>query len=185
MIVCVYVPHSEHEKVLCEGEMELLRVILNEARRREPTTSTLEEDFNLEFRPPRDEDGSGGSEREWVICTVRCVGVRGKVLMRKLYVARVETERLEEAAELHSGAENFGVWIWHLNDERMRGWSHLAQLVLFCPFLQRSQMVLTKFLCAGMRRSAQDTAEVGASSGRKLERSWRPHGRLSASWPPR
>ena len=59
--------------------------------------------------------------------------------MRKLFVARVETERLKDAAELHPGAENFGVWIWHLNDERMRGWSHLAQFVLFCQFLQWSQ----------------------------------------------
>ena len=39
MIVCVYVPHSEHEKVLCEGEMELL-TLLNEARQWEPTTSS-------------------------------------------------------------------------------------------------------------------------------------------------
>ena len=36
-----------------------------------------------------------------------------------------------------------------------------------CPFLQWSQMVLTRvvrFLCAGMLRSAHGTAEVDASS---------------------
>ena len=78
MIVCVYVPHFEYGKVVYEGEMELLRVILNEARRREPTTPAPEEDPQTELRPPRDEDGSGGSERVWVICTVRCVGVEGR-----------------------------------------------------------------------------------------------------------
>ena len=40
-----------------------------------------------------------------------------------------------------------------------------AELILFCPFLQLSQMVLTHSRCAGMHRSARGTAEVGASSG--------------------
>ena len=102
--------------------------------------------------------------------------------MRKLFVARVETERLKEAAELHSGAEKF--WCLDLAFER-RTDARMEPLGSIClvlsVFAMVSKWVLTQFLCDGMPRSAHGTAEVGASSGRKLGRSWRPHGRLSAS----
>ena len=88
-----------------------------------------------------------------------------------------------------------------LLQERNSTFRRLLLVLLFCQVLQWSQMVLTRvvrFLCAGVPRSAHGTAEVGASSGIVMptmtwslqwqERrwgfrwSWRPSGRLSASW---